>query len=77
MAKRIAKSDHKKLVDDALKAINAVFSDTSIDRTETIGSLQRLVEEIVLNIDTIRDEIGESVDEGPGFGALPPAGPAK
>jgi hypothetical protein len=71
------KSLHEKKVDRALSAINKVFSDTSVDKETTIKSLQRLVMEIALNIDTIRDEIGQQVDEGPGHGFLPPAEPAE
>lgn len=77
MAKKRAKPDHEKLVEGALKAINKVFNDTSVEQVKIIHSLQRLVEEIALNIDTIRDEIGDRTEEGPGFGVLPPADPAE
>ena len=46
--------DHDDLVQDAKKAINAVFGDDSVDRATTRESLKDLKDEIDIILDTLR-----------------------
>jgi len=46
--------EHKQLVEQAGKAIRAVFGDTSVDQQTTRDSLEELVEEIEVMLDTLK-----------------------
>lgn len=50
---------HDELVKAAKKAINRVFSDTSVSREETINSLKDLSEEIDVLIDAAESDRGQ------------------
>lgn len=47
---------HDKLVQDALDAINIMFSDTSVDADQTRRDLQLLVDEIIILSDSLGEE---------------------
>ena len=45
--------DHDELVEAAKQAINSVFGDTSVDRSQTKESLKDLKDEIDILLDTL------------------------
>ena len=46
---------HEDLVEEAKRAINAVFSDDSVSQSETRSSLQDLIGEIEIMLDSLRE----------------------
>lgn len=55
----MSKSHHNSLVGDALKAIRKVATDTSVNTSQTVESLEELQEEIKSRLDAL---VGEKDD---------------
>ena len=47
--------NHEELVEEAKKAINRVFGDTTVDRQTTKEDLKDLVDEIEIMLETLED----------------------
>ena len=47
----------KKKITDALKAIDVVFSDTTVSQEHTISALQELIDDIADKIDAIKADM--------------------
>ncbi len=48
--------DHDELVEEAKQAINKVFGDQSVSRSKTKESLEELISEIEIILDTMRGD---------------------
>jgi SHS2 domain-containing protein len=48
--------DHEELIEQAKKAINDVFGDTSVSRAQVKESLQDLISDIEITLSTLSDD---------------------
>jgi hypothetical protein len=56
-------SKHKKLVDDAKEKITAVFSDRTVDRSQTKESLEELATEVETCLSAMSDDEEDEDDD--------------